>query len=269
MLPTTERIDEPIESFLGDRIVRRFGERVHSLVVGVEEEDGARFVVKASRDDEGARWLRSAEAFHAAVAHPAVVPLLHRVDTSDGVALVYPWADGEVLSDAADASLPSRDDAASAYQRVLGLPVADRCAAVRTLIDAHVAVAAAGLVAVDLYDGSVLYDFDRRQLRLIDLDAYQLGPYVLDRDRQYGSTTYMAPEELVRGSTIDERSTVFTLGRFGLVYLGCARAEPPTRTDFEGSNELWDVLVAATRPRPDDRIRTVAELRSAWDRALA
>ena len=259
-----DRIEVPIETFLGDRTRRRFGERKHSIVLGIE--DGRdRYVVKTATDEETSRLLRDAVAFHSHVAHPAIVPLLHRFETPEGLALVYPWADGEVLADAVDAAVPHRDDPSSPYRRLLALPVADRCNAVRELFDAHVAVAAAGFVAVDLYDGSVLYDFDRRRLRLIDLDMYRPGPYVLDRDRQFGSTTYLAPEEHQRGATIDERTMVFTLGRFGLVFLGGARDRPPTRSDFHGGDAHWAVLQAATRPEPDERIATVADLCSAWD----
>lgn len=55
--------------------------------------------------------------------------------------------------------------------------------------------------------------------RLCDLDSYRPGPNILDRDRQHGSTRFMAPEEFCRGAQIDERTTVFTLGRAAYVLL--------------------------------------------------
>lgn len=42
-------------------------------------------------------------------------------------------------------------------------------------------------MAVDFYDGCLIYDFARRMIWLCDLDCYRPGPYVLDRDREYGS----------------------------------------------------------------------------------
>ncbi|HUR16996.1 MAG TPA: hypothetical protein VMZ33_06900 [Candidatus Limnocylindrales bacterium] len=35
-------------------------------------------------------------------------------------------------------------------------------------------------MAVDLYDGCVLYDFSTRTVKLIDLDHYRRSPYLLD-----------------------------------------------------------------------------------------
>ncbi|WP_431879180.1 hypothetical protein [Micromonospora marina] len=74
-------------------------------------------------------------------------------------------------------------------------------------------MSAAGYVAVDLYDGCFLYDFDAHLMRLIDLDEYRPGPFVLDSDRLPGSRRYLSPEELTRGATIDGRTTVHALGR--------------------------------------------------------
>jgi serine/threonine-protein kinase len=261
-----DRIDEPIEAFLGDSVVRRFGDRPHSVVVGVEH-DGKRYVIKAATTGEADAVLRNALRVHERVAHPAIVPLLHHFETPQGIALVYPWADGEVLRDRVDPAVLPMDDEASPYRRFLALPVGQRCDAIRQVFDAHVAVAAAGLVAVDLYDGSIVYDFDRRQLRVIDIDFYRPGPYALDRERQLGSLTFMAPEELERGATIDERTTVFTLGRFGLVFLGCARHEPPRPSTFEGTAQQWDLLRAATRDDPGERLPSVAALLDGWDAA--
>ena len=157
-----------------------------------------------------------------------------------------------------------RDDERSAYRRFLRLPAPAIVTAIDRLIDVHVAVAAAGFVAVDLYDGCVLYDFDARELRLVDLDHYRPGPYVLDVDRQLGSQTYLAPEECRRGATIDERTMVHVLGRMALVYLGCSRRGAAARRDFRGSEERFAVASRACAPDPEDRYPTVAELLDRW-----
>lgn len=48
---------------------------------------------------------------------------------------------------------------------------------------------------------------------MIDLDTYSRGPVVNTMGRMFGSTRFMAPEEFARGAVIDQRTTVFTLGR--------------------------------------------------------
>ncbi|WEV29163.1 hypothetical protein OYE22_31240 [Streptomyces sp. 71268] len=55
------------------------------------------------------------------------------------------------------------------------------------MLSAHVGVEEAGFVAIDFYDGCMLYDFDQHRIKLIDLDEYRVGPFVLEADRLPGS----------------------------------------------------------------------------------
>ena len=264
---TTDGTLEALLAAQGAVVLRRFGQRQDSrtVILGVEL-GGDRYVVKhaSSTDAEAIGWLESAIRFHGAVRHEVIPTVLHHLVTADGLALVEEWGAGQILVDLYDLAELPRDHPDSTYRRFLGLAPDELAGAVAQLIDAHVAVVDAGFVAVDLYDGCVLYDFDQRTVRLIDLDHYQPGPYVLDVDRQLGSTTYMAPEELSRGATVDERTTVFTLGRMALVYLGCARQGLATRADFRGSDEQFAVATEACRPEPADRLPTVRALQDAW-----
>jgi hypothetical protein len=251
----------------GWRVERVFGERQdsRSAVLGVVDgATGQRHVVKHAEDPEAIAWLESAARFHAAVRHPAIPTVVGRATTATGLALVEEWGAGEILVDGYDAAVLPREDERSAYRRFLRLPADEIAEAVDQLIEVHIAVAAAGFVAVDLYDGCVLYDFAERRVALVDLDHYRPGPYVLDVDRQLGSASYMAPEEHRRGATIDERSTAFTLGRMALVYLGCERKGPARRADFRGSDEQFAVASAACAADPADRVPSVSELRRRW-----
>jgi serine/threonine-protein kinase len=217
------------------------------LSYGVESGGDRWFVKTATTPDARASLTRSA-CLHAAVRHDAIVRPAHVFDGLDGVTLVYPWYDGSVLN-AATYDGPDR----SALYRFQGLPLAAVRDAADTVLDAHLAVAAAGWVPVDLYDGCFLYDFDRHRMRLVDLDEYRPGPFTLHSDRLPGSARYMAPEESVPGSRIDERTGVYVLGRTLWHLLDTPsghRATPAQR----------DVIDTATRPAPGDRHGTIAEL---------
>lgn len=265
--PTTTplQLDELLDS-LGCSVIRTFGNRVdsRSVVLGIEAAGGHRYIVKHAVDHAAVAWLQSARRFHADVRHPAIPTVLHQVETAHGFALVEEWGAGEILADGYDDAVLPPDHADSACQRFLRLDVDKIAAAIDQLIDAHIAVVDAGYVAVDLYDGCVLYDFATARLALVDLDHYRPGPYVLDVDRQFGSASYMAPEEFCRGATIDERSTVFTLGRMALVYLGCARKAVARRADFRGTDDQFAVATQACAPAPDRRIQSVRELQDQW-----
>lgn len=71
-------------------------------------------------------------------------------EIAGGLAIVYPWVAGEVLSDPyVPGALPS-DSAESALSRFRRLPVSTIVRVLDTTIDAHVEVARRGFVAVDL-----------------------------------------------------------------------------------------------------------------------
>jgi len=198
------------------------------------------------------------------------------VRTPRGPVLVYPWVDGEVLNPAVDGGAGSRRldgvgrrAPGSAHERFRALPLADVVAAFDSILGAHVAVTDAGFVAVDLYDGCFVYDFAAQHMWLCDLDEYRPGPFVLDADRLPGSTRFIAPEEFVRGAVIDERTTVFDLGRTAAVLMDTGADAPPViDRSFRGTAAMAAVLERATSDAPEARHASVRELADDFRSAL-
>ncbi len=214
------------------------------LSYGVERA-GRRWFVKTAARPAAAASLARAVGLHTAVRHEVIV---RPVAVLPGPTLLYPWCPGTVLN--ASTVHGSDRTALTRFQR---LPAAEVRRAIAALLAAHLAVADAGLVAVDLYDGCFLYDFAGRRMRLIDLDEYRPGPFVLDADRLPGSRRYMAPEEFVRGSVIDHRTTVHLLGRAVHHLLD-------SDAGWRGTDRERAVVERATDPAPDRRHQHVAEL---------
>ena len=185
------------------------------------------------------------------------MPLRHAFDVPGGRAVVYPWVPGEVLNDPLGPGGRAHAASDSALNRFRGRPVGSIERVLDTVIDAHVTVAEQGFVAVDFYDGCLMYDAANEQVRLVDLDEYRPAPYVLESDRQYGSRRFMAPEEFVRGATIDERTTVYTLGRTARVLLGDAG-------HWRGSAASEQVVDRATADDPAARFDSVDVFAAAW-----
>ena len=125
---------------------------------------------------------------------------------------------------------------------------AERLAAARALLDLHVALAARGWVTGDFYDGCLIYDFARQRIHVFDLDNYRVGAYQNEMGRMFGSTRFMAPEEFELGRTIDERTTVFAMGRTLSIFLS---------RDF---GAIAAVVAKACAADPAKRHRTVAQL---------
>ncbi len=225
-----------------------------------------RFFVKTAGKPENPRahlarpervaLLRNAICLSRTFSHPALVPLRGVVESSAGPLLVYDWFEGELLRRA-------RDDRAvsSAVRRFRELSLQQRLAALDLVFDLHREIASKGWVAVDFYDGALLYDFALQSLRVIDLDHYRDAPFENEMGRMFGSSRFMSPEEFELGARIDQRSNVFTLGRAGL---WCLSEDPDALESFRGPSELLEVFQRACQPRPADRFSSVAAFYQAW-----
>lgn len=216
--------------------------------------------VKGATGSEATVSLRRAVKVHAAVQHPVIVPLQHSFDIAGGLALVYPWVDGTVLYHPTVSRHGGRNAPDSPMARFRRLPVPVILRVLDQVLGAHLAVERAGLVAVDFYDGCLLYDFGCDHMMLCDLDEYRPGPFVLETDRLPGSRRFMAPEEFIRGSTIDIRTTVFELGRALRLLLDAGDEEQ----EWRGSPSQLAVTERATADDPADRFASVKALTYAW-----
>lgn len=247
-----------VESYLRTvgEVFRVFPEQDSGCVsYGVLLPAGERWFVKEAVTERAQRSLDRAWAFHRAVRHPVIVPQLHRfaVRASGRTATVMPWCGGQPLY------------GATARSRFRALPVPRVLRALDRILDAHLAVEAAGHVAVDLYDGAFLFDFEADDLRLIDLDEYRPGPFVLTDARLPGSRRFMAPEEWQRGSVIDNRTTVHVLARTLRLLLDAGDDERAWR----GTAAQLAVVERGTRADPAERFAGVRELAAAWRAATS
>jgi serine/threonine-protein kinase len=186
------------------------------------------------------------------------------IESPDGPMLVFDAVPGELIGITTRPGVSAaalRADPASAYQRFAHLPPDRQLSIFDTLIGLHRALADVGWIAGDLYDGCLVVDFDTTTVHVVDLDSYRRGPSRNDMGRMFGSTRFMAPEEFRLGAPLDERTTVFTLGR--LVWHFATRLTE--RADrFCGPDALAAVVSRATRADPGHRYPSVADLADAW-----
>ena len=195
--------------------------------------------------------LRNAARLARTVSDPALPALRNVVESVEGPLLVYDWVDGDLIGTAAS----RRSDPASAFARFLALEPNERAAALDVVFRLHLRLAAHGWIASDFYDGSLIYDFERRRMHVVDLDSYREGPFANDMGRMFGSTRFMAPEELERGARIDERTTVFTMGRTVAQFLAL------------GSESIDHLVVRACDPDPRRRFESMSRFYEAWSMA--
>ncbi|MGD2077904.1 MAG: serine/threonine protein kinase, partial [Chloroflexota bacterium] len=104
-------------------------------------------------------------------------------------------------------------------------------------------------------------DFEQHQTHLCDLDEYRPGPFVLGDERLPGSRRFMAPEEWQRGATIDQVTSVYTLGRTAVILLGDGQLDG---SGWRGSPALQAVIARATSVDRAARQQSVAQFVAEW-----
>jgi serine/threonine-protein kinase len=274
-----ESLEGDVEPFLNQvgNVFKVFDLQDSGCISYGVECDGQRLLVKHARrggtnafGQDVVAALRRAIAFHRAVKHECIPALINHFETKDGPVLVYEWVDGAVLS---SPEFPDRrTNPESLYYRFQQLAPAKKLAVLDALYDAHKTIFDAGYIAVDLYFGCIMYDFDGERVHFCDFDEYRPGPFTLEEDRLPGSRSLMAPEEFVKGSLIDQTTNVFTLGKIALVMLCGEEREvcwtaKRDRACWQGPPSLYDVIHRATEEDRALRYPSFGAFFDAWNEA--
>jgi serine/threonine-protein kinase len=264
-------IHEPPSPYLRSvgTVFAEFGARTQdsgNVSYGVDVT-GNRYFVKTAGDPDDPRalldhparvaLLRNAVRLHQSCRHPLLPRLYQVIESPSGPLLVYQWLEGELLG----VPRARRDDPQSAFQRFRSLPAPTIHTCLDAVFDLHADLERAGWVAVDFYDGCLIYDFASGRLGVVDLDMYRDGPFHNTMGRMFGSTRFMAPEEFQLGARVDGRTNVFVLGRTALVFLSDGTREPGA---FRGSLAVLEVIVKACDPEPSRRFGSVGMFFRAW-----
>ena len=222
---------------------------------------GSRFFIKVAVEKGTVPILQNAARFYAKVRHHLVPELIQTVDLPESVALIHQWVEGEVLYSPEFRGQQGRSDPRSAHYRFCRLPVDRILDMLEALYRLHAYLESLGYVAVDFYDGCIIYDFKRHQVHFCDLDHYRPGPFVLADDRLPGSSRFMAPEEYSRGSLIDHRTNVYTMGAAAFVFLASGKRR---RERWTGPPALWEVARKAVSPDRGSRQKSVNQFFEEW-----
>jgi serine/threonine-protein kinase len=266
-----EVIDESPSQYLrsAGTVFAEFGELTQdsgNVSYGVEVA-GTRYFVKTAGAPEDHRpvldhparvaLLRNAVRLHESCRHPLLPKLYRVIESPSGPLLVYQWLEGELLG----VPRARRDDPKSSFQRFRSLPALTISKCLDAVFDLHDELARLGWIAVDFYDGCLIYDFASGRLGVVDLDMYRDGPFRNTMGRMFGSTRFMAPEEFQLGAPVDQRTNVFVLGRTALIFLSDGTFNPGA---FRGSLAHFEVVVKACEPEPSRRFESVGLFCRAW-----
>ena len=246
-----------------------------NLCFGVEKDGKKKFVKYAGAKtieyigdpSEAIFRLKKAAALYEELNHPNLIHLIDHFDVENGYALIFEWFDGECLHSHWSFPPPAKyTDPDSPYYRYKQLPIKDRLASMDCILNFHQYIERKNYVAVDFYDGSILYDFKRNITKICDIDLYEKKPFTNTMGRLWGSSRFMSPEEFQLGAAIDEKTNVFNMGAIAFGLLGGELDRSYSK--WEAGKDLYEVVVKAIDKNRDQRYPSVEEFYSAWLKAI-
>ncbi len=234
-----------------------------NICFGIENQQGRLFVKFAGAQtaeydgdvSKAVQRLRATVPVYQSISHRALIRYRASEEIAQGFAMIFDWADGECMGRMYEES----------HKIIMNLPLEEKLHIYAEVTDFMIEVAKMGYVAVDFYDGSIMYDLPTKKVTICDIDFFRKSPAVNDMGRMWGSARFMSPEEYEKGAVIDEITNVFTIGRMGFSIF----------TDSDFSLECWPlsedafhVLEKAASPEWRERYASIAEFKAGWLAAL-
>ncbi|WP_238378856.1 protein kinase domain-containing protein [Halalkalibacillus sediminis] len=224
---------------------------------------GARTVQYGGVPEDAIQRLKEAVTVYESLKHPHLTELLDHFETASGYVLVFEWFDGENLHPHWRFPPPHKyTHPESPYYKFKQLTVGRRLKTLTNIFEFHVHVEREGYVAIDFYDGSIMYDFQMNLAKICDIDLYRKKPYTNTIGRMWGSKRFMSPEEFEKGALIDTKTNVYNMGAIAFSLLGGELDR--TIDKWEANIELYDVVKKATNPNREKRYPTIEAFYHDW-----
>lgn len=191
------------------------------------------------------------------LAHTNLIKLVNAEEVGGGFAMIFEWADAECMHPMYPRS----------RKKFMHMPIETRYQVFEEILAFYAHAAKRGYVAIDFYDGSIMYDFVNRKTVICDIDFYAKAPYINEMGRLWGSSRFMSPEEFQLGATIDEITNVYSMGATAFALFGNERDRRIEK--WNASKELFDVAKKAVSASRSERQQSIKQLLTEWKSAYA
>jgi serine/threonine-protein kinase len=233
---------------------------------------GAKTVNAEISEEESIKLLKEAAVKYKDIKHENLIKLVDAFEYKEFYVVIYEYAEGECLFDHWNFDRYEKTKEITPLMRFKSLPVEKRLNVVDKLFSFFASFIDAGYVAVDFYDSSIIYDFENDNVTFCDIDLFRKMPTVNDLGKDYfGTKRLKAPEENELGASIDEQTSLFTLGAIIFdMFSNISNTEerykngcfiPNKFDEFELNNDIYNVLLKATAYDKNERYKTVKDFK--------
>lgn len=225
------------------------------------EKDGQRYFVKfagapteqySGDPADAIARLKATLPVYSALQHTNLIELVEAKDISGGFAMVFKWATGNCMG----RMYPAQ------HKKFMALPVQDKLNVFADILDFFEYIASQNYVAIDFYDGSIMYDFECGKTTICDIDFFRKQPCINDMGRMWGSPLFQSPEEYQLGAVIDEVTNVYTIGATAFALFGEYNR---TRDKWQLSDELFEIAARAVNDDRTKRQQSIRQLIDEWE----
>lgn len=185
------------------------------------------------------------------LAHPTLIRYINAEEIGGGFAVIYEWADGVCMGRMYPLS----------RKRFMQMSLDVKLQVFNDILAFHAYVASCGYIAIDFYDGSIMYDFNRDKTTICDIDFYAKKPYINQMGRLWGSSRFMSPEEFELGATIEEDTNVFLLGQIAFALFSDSNH---SKEAWPLNKKLYNVLQKAISNDRIERQQSIKQLIDEW-----
>jgi serine/threonine-protein kinase len=196
--------------------------------------------------------LKKAVPLYKELEHPALIKFVTAEEIGGGYAAIFEWSNaiGIEPKDSPD------------YMKFMQMPVEKKIQAFEDIMEFHAYVAAKGYIALDFYDGSILYDYDKEKVIVCDIDLYQKSPFInIGKMGIIGSARYVSPEERIQDAVMDEITNVYTMGATAFALFAFGDRTPEK---WSLSERLYDVVKRAVSDERNIRQQSIGQLIEEW-----
>ncbi|TPV42194.1 protein kinase domain-containing protein [Bacillus dicomae] len=242
-----------------------------NLSFGVERDGHKKFIKYAGAQtiayegttDDAIERLKNSVTIYEDLKHESLIRLIDHFPVQSGYVLIFDWFDGECLHSHWNFPPPEKyKNPNSPFYKFKHLSVMERIQSLNSIFSFHTYIEKKNYVAIDFYDGSILYDFRTNETKICDIDLYSKKPFVNKMGRLWGSSRFMSPEEFELNAIIDERTNVFNMGAMAFVLLGDGKDRSFTK--WEASSDLYEIAYRAVNENRTVRYASVEEFYEEW-----
>ena len=231
-----------------------------NICFGVADGENKYFVKFAGAPTERSRVsaeeavgrIKSTVPIYRDLAHPTLTRLINAEEIGGGFAMVFEWTDAECMGRQYPGS----------REKFMQMPLGTRRRVFDEISEFHAHAAKQGYVAVDFYDGCIMYDFNAGRTVLCDIEFYAKTPYNNPIGRMWGSSRFMSPEEFELGAAIDEITNVYTMGATAFALFGDERER--CFEQWVLSKELFDAAKKAVSDDRGKRQQSIEQFIAEW-----